>query len=192
MRIVGLCVVIIGFVLTGSAGLAQSSQEGYASATSERIAKALRNYRAIFGQDRGVSAAALRALCMPLADTFKSECETKVDEVTRLYRNTETLLDGQPKRVDALPDVYEKQYKRGAMANMSVSDQINWARFQYAYVAFLTWYVNCYPLPAIDNAPVSFPAGPIEKRGRENPAAPAGQSPAPPPGQAPPLKPPSS
>lgn len=187
MRIVGLCTVIIALSLAGSASFAQQSRDGYASETSERIARSLKNHLAIFGTDPRATTYALKALCMPLAPTFKAECETKVDEVTKLFRNTETLLDGQPKRVDALPDVYERQYKRGAMANMSVTDQINWARFQYAYIAFLTWYVNCYPLPSIDNAPVSFPAGPIDKRGM-----PEGQTPGPPPAQAPPLKPPGS
>ncbi len=185
MRIVGLCMVIIALSLASSASLAQS-REGYSSETSERIARSLKNHLAIFGTDPRATTYALKALCMPLAPAFKAECETKVDDVTKLFRNAETLLDGQPKRVDALPDVYERQYKRGAMANMSVTDQINWARFQYAYIAFLTWYVNCYPLPAIDNAPVIFPVDPAEKRGSG--PVPGGA----PPGQAPPLKPPGS
>jgi hypothetical protein len=187
MRIVGLCAVIIVLSLVSSAGFAQRSSQGYSSETSERIASSLRNYHAIFGTDPRATTYALKALCVPLAPAFKAECETKVDEVTKLFRNTETLLDGPPKWVDALPDVYEKQYKRGAMANMSVTDQINWARFQYAYVAFLTWYVNCYQLPAVDNVPLGFPAGPVEKR-----RSPAVQPPPGPPGQAPPLKPPGN
>ncbi|HXF87778.1 MAG TPA: hypothetical protein VNK48_05435 [Xanthobacteraceae bacterium] len=186
MRIVDLCAVIVALSLASSAGFAQQSRDGYASETSERIARSLRNYHAIFGTDPRATTYALKALCMPLAPTFKTECETKVDEVTKLFRNTETLLDAQPKRVDALPDVYERQYKRGTMANMAITDQINWARFQYAYVAFLTWYVNCYPLPAIDNAPISFPFDAIEKRGAPT------QPPGAPPAQAPPLKPPGS
>jgi hypothetical protein len=145
MRIVGLCAVIIALSLASSASLAQQSRDGYASETSERIARALRNYHAIFGTD-------------PRATTY------------------------------ALPDVYERQYKRGTMANMSVTDQISWARFQYAYIAFLTWYVNCYQLPTIDNAPVTFPAEPVEKRGSSIP--PPGATP--PAGQSPPLKPPAN
>jgi len=160
MRIVGLFLVIIAFALTSTTSFAQPSRDGYASETSEIIAKSLKDYQAIFGPPGG-RAAVLNALCAPLAQPLRAECEMKVDEVTKLFRNTEVLLDGQPKRVDSLPDVYKQQYRRGAMANMSVTDQINWARFQYAYIAFLTWYVGCYPLPAIDNIPLTVPPGPV-------------------------------
>jgi hypothetical protein len=178
MRIVRLYILVIVFALVfASAGFAQQSREGYSSEVSEKIARSLKSYQAIFGP---VGPAALSALCMPLAQPLQEECKIKVEDVTRLFRNTVTLLKDQPEKVDALPDVYEKQYKRGQMSNMSVTDQISWARFQYAYIGFLTWYVKCYPLPAVDNIPLRFPHGPVGERAPDEPppaSPPASQSP---------------
>jgi hypothetical protein len=148
-----LLVFVCGLV-TESASFAQ----GYASEDSVRIKEALERYQAVFGPPTSSEGPALAALCMSLGDApLRAECIDKARVVTRLYKNAVILLKDQPEKIDALPDVYSGQYKRGRMSDMSVTDQIGMASFQYSYVAFLMWYVQCYPLPHISKVPLEVP-----------------------------------
>ena len=157
MRILYLSLLAIASVLaTECSGFAQ----GYASEDSARIKASLDRYNAVFGSPGPNEGAALMALCNPLAEVPKAECLEKVKVVARLYRNAMTLLKDQPEKIDALPDVYNGHYKRGRVSDMSVTDQIGMANFQYTYVAFLTWYVQCYPLPTVGKVPLTVPPDP--------------------------------
>jgi hypothetical protein len=143
-----LCVLI-----TGTTGFAQK----YASEESARIKDLLDRYQAVFGPAGSSEGAALSALCMTLDAVPKAECLEKAKFVTRLYRNSVTLLKDQGEKIDALPEVYNGHYKRARVSDMAVTDQIGMATFQYAYISFLMWYIQCYPLPHVGKVPLEVP-----------------------------------
>jgi hypothetical protein len=162
MRILYLSVLalVCGCIAT-TASFAQNAQ-GYASEESKQIKESLDLYQGIFGRNGSINGAGLNVFCMPLDAPLKLVCLEKADEVTKLYRNAVILLKDQPEKVGALPDVYSGHYKSGRMADMAVTDQIGKARFQYTFVAFLMWYVQCHPLPTIGKVPLQVQPGPVE------------------------------
>ncbi len=145
-------------LITGNPGFAQNQK--YASEESARIKELLDRYQSVFGPAGSSEGAALAALCMTLDPVPKAECLEKVKFVTRLYRNAVTLLKDQPEKIDALPEVYNGHYKRARVSDMAVTDQIGMATFQYTYVSFLMWYIQCYPLPYIGKVPLEVPINP--------------------------------
>ena len=162
MRILylSLLALICGFI-TATASFAQNVQ-GYASDESKQIKEALDLYQGIFGRNGSINGAGLNVFCVPLEPVLKLICLEKADEVTKLYKNAVILLKDQPEKVGALPDVYAGHYKSGRMHDMAVTDQIGKARFQYTFIAFLMWYIQCHPLPAIGKVPLQVQPGPVD------------------------------
>ena len=142
-----MCVLV-----TATASFAQS----YASDESKAIKDALDRFQSVFGTaPEGV---ALAAMCNSLGDAvLRTEYNEKAKDVARLYRNAVTLLKDQPAHIEALPNVYSGHYKRGRVSDMSVTDQIGMASFQYTYISFLMWYIKCFPLPSVSRVPLEQP-----------------------------------